>query len=66
MFDTIGTAIGVADKANLLDKDGNPPKAGRVLTSDAIGTVAGSIMGTSTITSFVESSPVSLREAEPA
>ena len=56
MFDTIGTAIGVADKANLLDKDGNLPKAGRVLTSDAIGTVAGSIMGTSTITSFVESS----------
>ena len=37
MFDTIGTAIGVADKANLLDKDGNLPKAGRVLTSDAIG-----------------------------
>ncbi|MCH1981635.1 NCS2 family permease [Ruminococcus sp. OA3] len=56
MFDTIGTAIGVADKANLLDKDGNLPKAGCVLTSDAIGTVAGSIMGTSTITSFVESS----------
>lgn len=56
MFDTIGTVIGVADRANLLDKDGKLPKVGRVLMSDAIGTVVGSCLGTSTITSFVESS----------
>lgn len=56
MFDTIGTVIGVANKANLLDKDGKLPRAGRVLMADAIGTVAGSMLGTSTITSFVESS----------
>ena len=56
MFDTIGTVIGVADKANLLDKDGKLPSVGRVLMADAVGTVVGSIMGTSTITSFVESS----------
>lgn len=56
MFDTIGTVIGVADKANLLDKDGKLPRVGRVLMADAVGTVAGSMMGTSTITSFVESS----------
>ncbi len=56
MFDTIGTVIGVADKANLLDEDGKLPRVGRVLMADAIGTVAGSMLGTSTITSFVESS----------
>lgn len=56
MFDTIGTVIGVADKANLLDKDGKLPRVGRVLMADAVGTVAGSMFGTSTITSFVESS----------
>ena len=56
MFDTIGTVIGVADKANLLDKDGKLPRVGRVLMADAVGTVAGSMLGTSTITSFVESS----------
>lgn len=56
MFDTIGTVIGVADKANLLDKDGKLPRVGRVLMADAVGTVVGSMMGTSTITSFVESS----------
>lgn len=55
MFDTIGTVIGVADKADLLDKDGKLPRVGRVLMSDAIGTVAGAVLGTSTITSFVES-----------
>ncbi|HEY9575493.1 MAG TPA: NCS2 family permease [Lachnospiraceae bacterium] len=55
MFDTVGTVIGVADKANLLDKDGNLPKAGRVLLADAIGTCVGACLGTSTITSFVES-----------
>ena len=56
MFDTIGTVIGVAEKADLLDEDGNLPRVGRVLMGDAIGTVAGSMLGTSTVTSFVESS----------
>ena len=56
MFDTIGTVIGVAEKADLLDEDGNLPRVGRVLLADAIGTVAGSMLGTSTVTSFVESS----------
>ena len=56
MFDTIGTVIGVAEKADLLDEDGNLPRVGRVLMADAIGTVAGSMLGPSTVTSFVESS----------
>ena len=56
MFDTIGTVIGVAEKADLLDEDGNLPRVGRVLMADAIGAVAGSMLGTSTVTSFVESS----------
>lgn len=56
LFDTVGTVVGVADKAGLLDKDGKLPRVGRVLMSDAIGTVAGACLGTSTITSFVESS----------
>jgi len=56
MFDTVGTVIGVADQAKLLDKDGKLPRVGRVLMADAVGTVAGSMLGTSTITSFVESS----------
>lgn len=56
MFDTIGTVIGVAEKADLLNEDGNLPRVGRVLMADAIGTVAGSMLGTSTVTSFVESS----------
>ena len=56
LFDTVGTVVGVADKAGLLDEDGNLPRVGRVLMSDAIGTVTGACLGTSTITSFVESS----------
>ncbi|MEE3420348.1 MAG: NCS2 family permease [Lachnospiraceae bacterium] len=56
MFDTVGTVVGVADKAGLLDENGELPGAGKVLLSDAIGTVFGACMGTSTITSFVESS----------
>lgn len=55
LFDTVGTVVGVADKANLLDKDGKLPGAGKILLSDAIGTVIGACLGTSTITSFVES-----------
>lgn len=56
LFDTAGTLIGVASKANLLDEEGNLPKAGGALMSDAIGTVVGACMGTSTVTSYVESS----------
>jgi AGZA family xanthine/uracil permease-like MFS transporter len=56
IFDTVGTLIGVAEKAELLDEDGNLPKAKQALLSDAIGTCVGAICGTSTVTSFVESS----------
>ncbi len=55
LFDTVGTLIGVADQGGLLTKDGKLPKAGAALMSDAIGTVAGSVLGTSTVTSYVES-----------
>lgn len=55
LFDTVGTLIGVAQEGNMLDKDGNLPRVGRALLSDAIGTVAGSVLGTSTVTSYVES-----------
>ncbi|MBR1807453.1 MAG: NCS2 family permease, partial [Selenomonadaceae bacterium] len=56
LFDTIGTVIGCASKANLLDADGKLPKVKQVLLTDAIGTTTGSLLGTSTITTFVESS----------
>lgn len=56
LFDTIGTVIGCATKANLLDEHGRLPKVKQVLLTDAIGTTAGSLMGVSTITTFVESS----------
>lgn len=56
IFDTVGTLIGVAQKGNLLDEKGNLPKAGGALMADAVGTVAGACLGTSTVTSYVESS----------
>lgn len=56
LFDTIGTLLGVAEQGNLKDKDGNILNAKGALLSDAIGTVAGACLGTSTVTSFVESS----------
>ena len=56
IFDTVGTLIGVAQKGDLLDKDGNLPNAGGALMADAVGTVVGACMGTSTVTSYVESS----------
>lgn len=56
LFDTVGTVVGVADKADLLDEDGKLPRVGKVFMSDALGTVIGACLGTSTITSFVESS----------
>lgn len=55
LFDTLGTLIGVATKANMLDKDGRLPKVKPALLADAIGTSAGAVLGTSTITTFVES-----------
>lgn len=56
IFDTVGTLIGVAEKGNLLEKDGSLPKAGGALMADAVGTVVGACLGTSTVTSYVESS----------
>ena len=56
IFDTAGTLIGVAQKGDLLDQDGNLPRAGGALMADAVGTVAGACLGTSTVTSYVESS----------
>lgn len=55
MFDTIGTLVGTASKANMVDKDGNMPNMKEALLSDAVGTVAGACTGTSTVTTFVES-----------
>ena len=55
LFDTVGNLTGVATKADLIDKDGNLPGVGRALLSDAVGTVVGALLGTSTVTTFVES-----------
>ncbi|MGC2874168.1 NCS2 family permease [Ihubacter sp. rT4E-8] len=56
LFDTVGTLIGVAAKGNLLDENGNLPKAKGALMADACGTIVGACLGTSTVTSYVESS----------
>ncbi len=56
LFDTVGTVIGVADKGGLLDENGNLPRVGAALMADAVGTVVGACLGTSTVTSYVESS----------
>ena len=55
MFDTIGTLVGTASRAGLLDQNGKMPNMKQALLSDAVGTVAGSLTGTSTVTTFVES-----------
>ena len=55
LFDTLGTLIGVATKANMLDEKGRLPRIKPALLADAIGTSAGAVMGTSTVTTFVES-----------
>ena len=55
-FDTVGTLVGVCSKAKMLDKDGKVPNAGRALLVDAVGTTAGSLLGVSTVTTYVESS----------
>lgn len=56
MFDTLGTLIGVSSKANMLDKDGKLPKIKGALLADSVATIAGACFGTSTTTTFVESS----------
>ena len=55
IFDTIGTLIGVASKADMLDKDGKLPRIKGALMADAVATTAGAVLGTSTVTTFVES-----------
>lgn len=55
MFDTIGTLVGVATKANMLDKDGRVPNIKKALLADAVGTTVGACLGTSTVSTFVES-----------
>ncbi|MGF6906100.1 NCS2 family permease [Fusobacterium sp. PH5-44] len=55
LFDTLGTLIGVASKADMLDENGKLPRIKGALLADAVGTTAGSLLGTSTITTFVES-----------
>lgn len=56
MFDTLGTLIGVANKADMIDKDGKLPRVKQALLADAIATSVGAVLGTSTTTSYVESS----------
>lgn len=56
MFDTVGSLAGVASKTNMLDEDGNLPRVEKALFADAIGTTLGALLGTSTVTTFVESS----------
>lgn len=55
MFDTVGTLVGVSSKAGMLDKDGNVPRVKQALFADAVGTTVGAILGTSTVTTYVES-----------
>ncbi len=55
IFDTVGTLLGVSTKAKMFDKDGNLPRVKQALTSDAIATIAGAALGTSTVTTYVES-----------
>jgi len=55
LFDTVGTLVGVATKANMLDENGNVPRSKQALLSDAIGTTLAGCLGTSTVCTFVES-----------
>ena len=55
MFDTMGTVVGCATNANLIDENGKPYNYNKIMISDSIATVTGSIFGTSTVTTFVES-----------
>jgi AGZA family xanthine/uracil permease-like MFS transporter len=55
LFDTMGTLLGTAAKGNMLDKDGNLPRINKALLADATATTAGALMGTSTVTTYIES-----------
>ena len=55
MFDTVGTLVGVSSKSGMLDKDGKVPRVKQALFADSIGTFVGAILGTSTVTTYVES-----------
>lgn len=55
IFDTVGTLAGVSAKAGMLDENGKLPRVGKALMADAVGTIAGACLGTSTVTTFVES-----------
>lgn len=55
LFDTVGTLIGVSKQGGFLDKDGRLPKARQALLADSVGTIAGSLSGTPTVTSYIES-----------
>ncbi|MDR0598999.1 MAG: NCS2 family permease [Treponema sp.] len=55
IFDTVGTLVGIAAQAGLTDKNGEIPRVKQALLADAVGTAAGAILGTSTVTSYVES-----------
>ena len=55
MFDTIGTLVGTASRAGMVDENGNMPQMKQALLSDAVGTVVGACTGTSTVTTFIES-----------
>lgn len=55
MFDTVGTLVGVASKADMLDKEGRVPRVKQALFADAVGTFFGAMFGTSTVTTYVES-----------
>lgn len=55
MFDTIGTLLGVSHRANMVDEKGNIPRLNQAFMADAIGTAVGAMLGTSTVTTYVES-----------
>jgi AGZA family xanthine/uracil permease-like MFS transporter len=55
LFDTMGTLLGTADKGNMLDEQGNLPRINQALLADATATTAGALMGTSTVTTYIES-----------
>lgn len=55
MFDTVGTLVGVATKAGLIDKEGRIPRVKQALLADAVGTTVGAMLGTSTVTTYIES-----------
>ncbi len=55
IFDTVGTLVGVSSKAGMLDKEGKLPRVSQALFADAVGTTAGACLGTSTVTTYVES-----------